>query len=219
MTVNLVNGYVLISHLPDWGNPPALKRTWATEIAEALYGSETRNGMRAVARRSVTFTTGILSESLQERVRLEARLDAAHLSGLACAPLHGRGSVVALLAMGANQINLTSASWNWQAGDYAVLLQDDQTFDVQPVETVTNGGLTLNLAGELTYAWAAGVNCWPLLFGTLTSKKIQGVNGWLGSVEITIAETVSARSAQIGVLPAQPAGVGAQIVSKTNKIA
>jgi hypothetical protein len=217
MTVTLINGFVLISHFPNWNYPPSAKRIWDSEIAMGLPGGETRQALRAVARRQVTFT--VTAQSIQERVRLEARLDAAKLSGLACAPLHGRRSVLAQAANGGgNGLTLASTAWTWQAGDYAALILNDTTFDVIEVAAVDVTGLILTLAGNLANSWAANALCWPVIFGTLTSDKAAAIDSEISQIKITIAELTSGRSAQIGVTPGAGVGVGAQRVGKTNQV-
>lgn len=214
-TITLLNGFVLISHAADWGRPPMCKRVWESGVAEGLTGNEVRQALRAVARRQLTFA--VTPESLPERVRLEARLDAAKAGGFACAPLHGRSSQLgAAAAAGTASLTLASTAWPWQAGDYAILLANDLTFDVQTVTGTSGGGLVLALAGNLNFAWPEGALCWPVLFGTLAADKASALNGQFSSyAKITIAELVSGRSAQVGVTPTPPPGVGQAAIGST----
>jgi hypothetical protein len=215
MTVTLINDFVLLSHAADWRQLPECKRIWESSTIEGLTGAEVRQAMRDVARRQLTYA--ITAASLPERVRLEARLDAAKLSGLACAPLWGRGCVLADPAnAGDNSITLASTGWTWQTGDYVILLAGDLTFDVQEVGVVAMGGLGLALGGVLTYNWPAGTSCWPLLFGTLTADKAGALTGRESAyAKITIAELTSARAEQLGITPTRPLGVGQAAVGST----
>ena len=78
---------------------------------------------------------------------MDYRIDLAKLSGFACAPLHGRACALANAAnAGTSTLTLPATAWNWQAGDYVILIADDLTFDVQPVINVA--GLVLTLAGN-----------------------------------------------------------------------
>lgn len=215
MTVTLVNGHVLFSHLPDWSAKPKCKRVWETAIAETLPGMETRSALRVVARRSLTFA--VTPGGIAERVRLESRLDAANLSGLACAPLHGRGSALAANQnAGDNVLHLAWTCWYWVPGDYVILVQDDLTFDVQAVRDVK--GLALTLQNPLAYAWPAAAYVWPVIFGKLDAAKETLLDGFHASQGLTITERTAAHSAQIGVLPAQPAGVGTAAVGTTDVV-
>ena len=215
MTVTLVNGCVLFAHPYVWQTSPAHKRIWQTEIGEALPGGETRQALRAVSRRQLTVL--ITTCSLAERVRLESRVDAAKKSGFGCAPLHGRCCFLSAGAnAGANSITQDGAAWNWQAGDYVILLANDQIYDVAAVVNVAGGVLTL--ATNLNYNWPAQALCWPVIFGKFTADKEAAINGALGEQKITIAELTSGRSVQIGVTPAQPPGVGQQVIGSTNVI-
>ena len=218
MIITFVNGFVLISHGANWAVNLRGKRIWQTDIAEALPGNENRSGKRAVSRRQLSFS--ITAQTLQERVRLEARADAAKLSGLGCAPMHGRSCVLGQIAgAGTNSLVLSQQAWTWQAGDYAILLgPDDLTFDVQPVTAVSMDGLTLTLAENLINNWPAQALCWPVIFGAFTAEKETALDPHHATQKITIAELVSSRSAQVGVTPAPIPGVGKQVVGKTNII-
>jgi hypothetical protein len=200
-----------------WQTPPVSRRVWETEITEALLGQETRQALRAVARRQIIFTVTATTPS--GRSRLDARVDAALKSGLGCAPLHGRACFLgANLAAGANSLTLAAGgAWNWQAGDYVALLQDDMTFDVLPVTGVA--GLVLSLAATApAYNWTLGALAWPVIFGAFTADKEAAVSGMLAQWKVTVTELVSGRSAQIGVSPAHVPGVGEQVIGSTNVI-
>ena len=209
--ITIVNGCVVIPHKANWTTRPLSRRTWETEIVEALPGTETRQALRAVARREITFN--ITARTLQERV------DAALVSGFGCAPLYGRSCPLAQnLNAAANSLTLAAGgAWTWQAGDYVMLIQDDQTFDILPVTGVA--GLVLNLAAVApTFNWLAGVLVWPVIFGAFTADKEAALNGAVAHWKVTITELVSGRSAQIGVTPILPPGVGKQKIGKTNSI-
>lgn len=228
----ILNGCVLFPHLSDWTTKVAPKRVWETEIAESIKGAESRASMRAVPRRSVTFS---ITADLRERVRLEARMDAAAATGFACAPLHSRSSTLTNAVAAGAQANILlnlNGAWNWKAGDYAILIRDDVTYDVL---AVINSGLTadgtwtadsglpvdqpaLSLAGPLTYGWPANALVWPLIFGRFSAGKESALNGHYGGVAITVSELVSGRSAQVGQLPVPRPGIGQQVIGKTNKI-
>lgn len=217
MAITLYNGCVWLPHRPNWDQRISHKRTWQTEIAEALPGQETRQALRAVPRRQITFA--ILPVTLQERVRFESRLDAALKSGFACAPLHGRACGLAAAAAAGNTsliLNHTPA-WNWQAGDYVALVSDDLTFDVAAV--LGYAGTTLTLATALNYSWSASSLCWPVIFGKFSAEKLNALTNWHETASLTIAEVTSSRAAQLGSTPAHVPGVGEQIIGSTNTIA
>ena len=215
MTITLINGCVLFPHRYAWRSGVNGKRTWQTEIDVSVPGAEIRHGLRAAPRRQMSCT--VTATTLQERVRLEARIDAAKKSGFACAPLRGRACLLtAPVAAGANSITQDGSAWNWRAGDYAILLQDDQTFDVAAVVNVA--GNVLTLAINLTFNWPAQTQCWPVIFGGLTIEKEEPLANYVAAWKLTIAELTSGRSVQIGALPAQPPGIGKQRIGKTNQV-
>jgi hypothetical protein len=213
----IINGCVLFPHRCSWGTKAVSgKRLWETEIVAALPGGETRQALRSVSRRSLNFM--VAAQSLQERVRLEARIDQAASTGYACAPLHGRAcSLAQPAAGGTNSITLAaSAAWIWQPGDYAILIVNDTTFDVQPVTTVV--GAVLDFPGNLNFAWPATALVWPLIFGKYTGQKAAAWTSWHSAVQIGVAEVTSARSVQIGNAPAVLPGIGQQIIGQTNQV-
>ena len=231
--INIVNGCVLFPHMADWGQKPAHRRIWETNIAEGLKGNEARASMRAVPRRSLDFF--VTSQSLEERVRLEARMDWASENGFACAPLHGRASTLMNAVAAGSRVNIllnTGGGWYWKVGDYAMLLQDDCTYDIA---AVVNVGLTadgtwtadselpvdqpaLSLATPLNFAWNAGMQVRPVIFGRYTGPRSLALNGHLTGTKITITELVSGRSQQIGANPAAVPGIGQQVIGRTNVI-
>jgi hypothetical protein len=210
--ITLINNHVLFSHPANWDSPPTSQRVWQTEIVAALSGAEQRQALRAVARRSLTFT--VTARTLPERVRLEARVEAATKSGLACAPLHGRACVLAQDAAGNSLALKPGGAWNWQPGDYAFLMDDDQTFDALPVAAVN--GLTLDFGLKtLDFHWPQGQLVWPLIFGKFSADKTDALDGFLAEQKLTIAELIGARSVALGIIPAQPTGIGTDIIGST----
>lgn len=232
--LNIVNGCVLFPHMPDWGTKPVPRRIWETNIAEGIRGNEARAAMRAVPRRQISFM--VTAQSLEERVRLEARMDMAISTGFACAPLHGRSSaLLKAVAAGAQKTILlsTGGGWRWQAGDYAMLINNDLCYDIAAVlstgltadssewtadEDIPINQPALNLGSPLNFAWQAGALVWPVIFGKATLSKSDGLSGALSAVKITVSELTSGRNEQIGVLPAQGPGVGQQVIGVTNAI-
>ena len=49
MSVELVNGYVLLPHAPDWNVKPQFRREWRTSIADGVTGAEDRLSFRHAA--------------------------------------------------------------------------------------------------------------------------------------------------------------------------
>jgi hypothetical protein len=214
MTIVVINGCVLFPHVNAWRSKPAHKRVWQTGVERGVLGNEARAAMRAVSRRQVSVELQVKDA---ERVRLESRIDAAKKSGYGALPLFGRGSyLTAPAAAGANQVSVTTDAWNWQAGDYIILLVNDQTYDIAAINDVAAGVLTL--AANLNFSWLNGWPIRPVLFGGFTADKQTVITGSYAAWRITVAELTSSRSAQIGVTPPQVPGVGQQVVGKTNKL-
>jgi len=215
MIVALINDCVLFPHRFAWRSKPVGRRSWQTGIDLGLKGAEARQAMRSVSRREVSVE--IFARD-SERVRLEARIDAAKKSGFGCAPLTGRGSyLTANAASGANSIHITTDAWRWQAGDYVSLIADDQTFDVAAVTGPPAAGV-LPLATPLNFPWASGYVVRPVIFGAFSAEKQTVITGRAAGWRITVAEMTSGRSAQIGIVPARGPGIGQQQIGVSNLI-
>jgi hypothetical protein len=212
--ITLVNGHVLIPHAADWSVAPTAKRTWRSEVTESLLGGEVRQALRAVPRRTLTFS--ITATSLGERSRLDARIDAATKSGLACVPFWGRGCPLAAAAQG-NSLELAETAWNWTAGDYGILLLSDLRFDVVQVDAVHQASLTLKAA--LGAQWHEGQLLHPLLFGKLSTEDAEQLTAWYETVSVTVTQIVGERSVTLGVIPAARPGIGQMTIGSTFKIA
>lgn len=212
--ITLVNNHVLLPHAADWSEEPETKRVWQTETSEALPGSETRQALRAVARRGLSFS--FTAHSQEERSRFDARWDAAQVSGLACAPFFGRGSTLAAdAAAGDSAVTVElPGAWAWQAGDYVALVNSDTMFDAVKVTGVAAGVLTLET--PLDNDWPEGWTAWPLIFGMLTSDKATVLTSWHESLRLTINQLVAERSIQLGaVVPPAGTGIGVWNVNST----
>ena len=213
-----LNGHTLFPHPADWSLLPSWARNWKTGIGTSASGAEQRAGFRSLPLHDLSFK--ITPGSLQERCRLDARVDQATESGYACVPFFGKGVALAAPAnAGANAITLADVvnAWPWAAGDYAALIsRDDTIYDVLPVTAVVGSVLQFG-AGVLTYAWPTGT-VRPLLFGKFSTDKQSPASDWHTSIRITINQLVAERNAQLGNLVAPPPGIGQQRIGHTNRV-
>jgi len=213
-----INGYTLFPHPADWSTQPDNVEDWQSGIGTGVLGNEQRAGLRDLPLESLTFI--ITAQSLQERCRLDARLDQALKSGLACIPYFGMGSALAApVNAGANAVGIQDAvnPWPWAAGDYAIIVgADDTVYDVLPVTVVAGNTLQFG-AGALNYGWVRKI-VRPLLFGKISTEKQTVLTNWHTPVKLTVKQQVNPRSAQIGITPPLVPGVGQQIVGKTNQL-
>lgn len=210
--ITLINNHVLFPHLADWASPPDSQRTWQTEVSEALPGSETRQALRAGARRTLSYS--FTARTIQERARFDARWDAALKNGKACCPFFGRGAQLASNAAAVDDsLTVLPGAWNWQAGDYVALINSETMFDVIQISSVV--GAVLDLSSFLTYAWPAGWTVYPLLFGKLTSDKATALTSWHETMRLTLTQLVAERTVQLGTLTAPGSGIGAWKIGTT----
>jgi hypothetical protein len=197
--IELVNGYVLFPHAPDWDNAPEWQRTWETYFSDALTGAQSRYGVRNQPLRRLDWTVGAFD--LVENSKLDDRIRAAKKSGKACVPYWGRGSKQ-LSATNNLTVTLDAPAWSWAVNDYIFLMDEFRNYDVRQLNAVNIGGdvLTLSLAVSRTYA--AGLLCWPMLFGKLLADDMEATTNWHGQPNFGLQELKSPASTQVGVVPA-----------------
>ncbi|MCL4179174.1 MAG: hypothetical protein KJ072_15710 [Verrucomicrobia bacterium] len=186
MSVELVNGYVLLPHAPDWNVKPQLRREWRTSITDAVTGAEDRLSFRQLPLRGVEFQ--ILACTLEEQRKLAARVLAAKKSGWAAVPLWGRGSVLASPASGDTVTLASETAWEWAADDYAFFSNLDpdvpDAYEVRQVTGIAATVLTLDQALARTYRHF----CWPIIFGRFKCDDLRSVTSYHGSVRVSVLE-------------------------------
>lgn len=212
------DAHTLLPH-NGWGDGSAIKwkKRRQSAIGTGILGNENRAALRALALHEISCK--FVAESLQERSRLNARIDQATKSGFACIAFFGKATTISANAnAGTNSLTLNgNPLWTWQAGDYVILLgADDSMFDCIAVNNVA--GAVLTLAGNLQFTWPAGAKVWPLMFGKFSAQAEGGLNAANSSIQITISENTAARNAQVGITPAPGIGIGQQVVGRTNKL-
>lgn len=218
MPVTLLNGFVLLSHPADWSEAPAWQRVWQTGITAALTGAEQRQAMRAAPRNQLAYVVSTLS--LEERAVLDGCLDAASVSGLACAPFWGRASALQAAA-NANSATLVDNSWGWQPGDYAFfqsaipsVASSYLLYDAIEVTAVNR--TTLTLAGNVSRNYPAGALMWPIISGKFRMEKENAETSWHGDVKVTITELAARDQAAVGDAPGAPGpGIGSWAIGST----
>ncbi len=72
MSVELVNGFVLLPHAPDWNVKPQFRREWRSSIADAVTGKEDRLSFRPLPLRGVDDALPILGGDPAVGARLRA---------------------------------------------------------------------------------------------------------------------------------------------------
>lgn len=203
--MTLINDHVLFPFTPQWARRPEFSRAWQNAVEPGVLGNETRLGLRAVPRRSLTFET--LNLTRPELGQLNDALLAAKKSGLACAPFHGRAATLAADTEG-DFLQLVETAWTWRAGDY-VFFGDSAGFEVGRIAVVDidMGIRLLTLEDALANVYPAGAYCWPLVFGKFSGDGEDARSPSFGPARITITELVSPAAAQLGEVEA-PEGEG-----------
>lgn len=198
-----INGHILLPWLPNWKQTVELRRRWETQVVASVFGSETRSSLRAVARRTLSFTPSI--RTLQERSRLDDELRAALQSSKACVPFAGRACVLAA-DCDADVVQLTAEAWPWAVDDWIFFWEPlTRLYEVGQIEAVD--GAELTLVDDVSRTYAARLQVWPLLFGKIDEDNMVAVTSHHGTFTITLTENTPATSAVLGeyVPPDPPA--------------
>ena len=203
--IELVNGYVLFPHALDWSNGPEWQRTWETYFSDGLTGAQSRYSTRNQPLRRIDWDVMTVDEV--ESAKLDDRIRAAKKSGKACAPYWGRGSTQSVATNNVT-VTLNAPAWPWAVNDYIFLMDEFRNYDVRQINGVAGAVLTLSLAVSRTYA--AGLLCWPLLFGKLIADDLEATTSWHMLPRLGLQETKSPASTQIGAL-APPPGTGISV--------
>jgi hypothetical protein len=186
MSVELVNGFILLPHAPDWNVKPQFRRDWRTGITDAVTGAEDRLSFRHLPLRGVEFQ--VTPFTPEEHRRLTARILAARKSGWVAVPLWGRGAALASPASGDAVTLASETAWLWAADDYVFFSnlepEDPNTYEVRQVESVAGVTLTLDQALARTYRRF----CWPVLFGRFQCDDLRILTSHHGSVRVSVLE-------------------------------
>jgi hypothetical protein len=186
VSVELVNGYVLLPHAPDWNVKPQFRREWRTSIADGVTGTEDRLLFRHLPLRGVEFQ--ILACTLEEQRRLVARILAAKKSGWAAVPLWGRGSALAAPATGDAVTLQSESAWPWAKDDFVFFSRlepdDPDACEVRQVESVAGPILTLDQTLARTYRRF----CWPVLLGRFRCDDLRALTSHHATVRVSVLE-------------------------------
>lgn len=186
MSVETVNGFVLLPHAPDWNVKPQFRREWRSTITDAVTGNEDRLSCRPLPLRGVEFQ--VTPYSFEEYRRLLARVLAARKSGWAAIPLWGRGCALASPASGDTVQLVSEDAWAWRVDDFVFFTQLDpdepEAFETRQVKRAEGATLTLDQALSRTYRRF----CWPLILGRFNANDISTLTSRHGSIRIGVLE-------------------------------
>lgn len=200
MSIENINGHVLIPDLANWGSGVQLSRQWQTEIGETVTGAEDRGAMRQVPRLALSYELTPLTQT--QRARLEDRLREAMKSGKAVVPFWGRASDLATDASGTNA-ELATTNWPWQVGDYIFFLEatnlEQPVYAVRQITAKT--GLVLTLNAALPQTFKAGSLVWPMFFGKPEARDHALVTTRQSAVGFQITELIGSTRASASSAP------------------
>lgn len=189
MSVELVNGHVLLATPPNWRQRPSWSRTWQTEVVDAVTGAEDRGALRQVPRIQLSWLVTPLG--LAQQQRFEDTLREAVRTGQTAVPYWGAGSVLASAASsGGSGVTVASPFWPFELDDWIILIDlTDPENPVHNVRQVTGTiGSTHSLSSVLTHTFPAGSLVWPLLFGKLAAGDWGQVTNHRGDHRLTLTE-------------------------------
>lgn len=210
MSVETVNGHVLIPMRANYAQAPSTDRAWQNSVDDAEFGNESRFALRAVPRRTVRWK--VTTEDIQQNARLVDQILAAKKSGLACVPFFGRGSEIAAQVTGTT-LEIEPTLWPWAEDDYLILIDGEGNYDVRQVAAIV--GETITLDSPVTQPYGCGLFVWPLLFGKFDCDGLSALRAELGEASMAIQELTSTESETVGVAGPPIDGIGGWIIEDT----
>ena len=210
MSVELVNDHVLLPMRANYADAPVADRRWQNTLEDAEFGNESRFALRSVPRRSVRWR--VTPSDIQQNARLLDQIIAARKSGLACAPFFGRGSEIAVEVTGTT-LEIEPTLWEWNEGDYLILIDEAGGYDVRQVETVV--GETITLDSAVSRAYGCGLFVWPLIFGRFDCDSLSALRAEIGEASLSVQELTSGEAETVGVAGPPIDGIGGWIIEDT----
>lgn len=210
MSVELVNEHVLLPFVANYESEPAQERRWQTDLEDSEFSHESRRALRSVPRRSVSWK--VTPADLQTNARLLDQILAAKKSGLACAPLFGRGSEIAVEVTGTT-LEIEPTLWPWAVGDYLILIDSAGEYDVRQLEAIAAETITLDEA--VSRAYGCGLFVWPLIFGKFRCDGLNALREEIGEADLSIQELTAATAETVGVAGPPIDGIGGWIIEDT----
>lgn len=211
MSVELVNGHVLLPHPANWATAPEWSRRWESVIADGVTGPESRNALRVLPRAKLSWS--VSPKDNVEQNQLDDRMRQAAKSGLACAPYWGRSAQLAA-AVTSVTVTVVATVWPWAVGDFVFLLDAARNHDVRTISAVAGNVLTISAPVSRTYA--AGRPVWPLMFGKFVPQDVTALTSQRGEARLEISELAAPANATVGeIIPVAGQGVGVWVIGTT----
>lgn len=210
MSVELVNGHVLLPHVANYAREPEWNRAFQNEIVDSEFGAESRFALRGVSRLGLSWS--VTTQDIQDDARLIDRIIAAKKTGLACSPAFGRGIKLATNVTG-TAVVIAPTLWPLAQNDYVLLSNGSDAYDVRQLAAVAGVNLTLSAAVSRTYY--SGTFLWPLIFGRFSCDAIDALLSEIGEASLSIRQKTSHQAATVGTADAPIDGIGGWIIDDT----
>jgi len=153
---------------PNWKTPVTESIEFKTDVLRSFSGTEQRRQLRQVPRRSFDYSILVGGEMAS---MLETYLWGWQHKYFALPVWTDIGKLTSTVNIGQTTLPLTTDTLSFQPGDYVVVYENQQSFEVVQIDTVYADHLTL-VTGVLR-AWSAGIKVIPLVVGHLdTSVQI-----------------------------------------------
>lgn len=215
MSVELVNGHVLIPLVANYASGIGLQRRWIDDVCSAEFGNESRFALSAVSRHARSFR--VTPSDVQATERLIDQLMAAAKSGLACCPFYGYGIQLSSSVIGDTAV-INSSEYPIAVGQKVILIDPSGRHDVREIDAIAGDTLTFDSPVTTGRMYPEGSFMWPLLFGKVRIDNMQSLLEDVGECRVTIAEQVSAQSATVGEAAPPLDGIGGWIIEDTFEV-
>lgn len=192
MSVERINGDVLIPHRPDWRQRVEWTRAWDTVIRDSVRGKEQRLALRPRGRVTVKFRFFPFDDI--ERQQFEDRMRAAMKDARAAIPFWGRGvRASGDVAIAATTVSIAEEpTFEWDNDDWLfigrLVTRDWAIWETVQVDHFPGNG-TVVLKTGLVNSYPAGCRFYPLVAGRVTFSDAELLDDWRASRSVSVEET------------------------------
>lgn len=175
--ISLVADYVPIL-MPFQPRAPVQETlSWLTDIQTAKDGTEERTQFRIKARQTLKYTFPLDNDKMRRAFLLV--YDKRHVQW--AVPIWTQATHVGAIAEGANQVSASGTTADYRVGEYALLWQAHDRYQIVMVTAKSSGTVSFaEEAREFTDAWAM-----PLRLGFIPNNPSKSLTGYQAEYEMT----------------------------------
>lgn len=162
------NRVLLFPYPPNWSSPFTETIEWKSDVLRAWDGTEQRRACRVIPRRSFEyqfFTKG------RATAKLESLLWGWHTRSFALPVWSDKTSLTSGVSVGTQTLPMLTDTYSFRAGDFAVIYQDEDTYEVVQIDSFTSS--QINTKYPIQSSWPSGTVVYPVVVARLPTSVAQ----------------------------------------------